>query len=102
MKDDPYGTENLFDPEPFIGAAKEKPKSIKSVAQANCPKCSKNKVGVLASNGHYMWRLHTYRTHGGTVLPCPASGVYLCSCPEGLPPYSSDGNAVKCPHGRNV
>lgn len=105
MKSDPYGTDDLFDPASYEGkrvTSQEKPKALKSVAQGNCPKCSREKVGLVQTNGHLMWRVHTYRTHGGTTLHCPAVGIYVCQLPEGLPTHSADGIPVTCPHGRHA
>lgn len=99
MKDDPYGTADLFDPSPYVDTNPTyRPKSEPSAAQGNCPKCSRTKIGLVRTDrNHLMWRMHTYLTHGGSSLPCPAVGTYVCQVPEATPPYLY-GHPVRCPH----
>jgi hypothetical protein len=99
MKDDPYGTADMFDPSPYVDTSPTvKPKALPSFAQGNCPQCSRTKTGLIRTDrNHLMWRMHTYKTHGGSSVPCAASGTYVCNQPEASPPYTH-GVPVRCPH----
>ncbi len=100
MKDDPYGTDSLFDAEPLVGVgAREKPAAQRSVAQGNCPLCHADKTGLIRSGVHLTWRIHSYATWGGAKVPCGASGVYVCQIPE-AEPYHNESGPVRCGHDR--
>lgn len=96
---DPYGTGDLFDVSPFIDHGHHEPVArVKSVAQGNCPGCSRAKVGlVFGGGGHLLWRMHTYKTHGGASLPCRAVGLRVCVLPESRP-YLNASEPVHCAH----
>jgi len=76
--------------------SKDKAPAVKSARQGNCPCCQALKSGLLWSGNHLVWRAHTYRTWGGTAVPCPSSGVAVCVAPERHPLVSSD--PAKCRH----
>lgn len=101
MKEDPYGTASMFDATPLIvpGGGKEKP--IVSVAQGNCPRCMKAKIGLVPCNDHLQWRMHTYKTWSGATLPCPAVGIYVCQLPE-AEPFHTYLTPVRCRHDRTL
>jgi hypothetical protein len=64
----------------------KKPRPQRAVERGACGYCSAANVGLLAvagerRDGHLVWRAHNYKTHGGTSVPCRASGVRLCAAP---------------------
>lgn len=68
----------------------------RSVAFGACPDCSSYKVGLVHQGGHLVWRDHSYRTHGGTSLPCRAVGVRLCDAPARATTFSTDVPTCPC------
>lgn len=73
-----------------------KKRSVKAVRQGKCPNCHAEKMGLLSSGVHLVWRSHTYRTWSGTPVTCPSSGVAVCVAPERTPLIPSD--PAKCRH----
>lgn len=73
-------------------------KSLRSVAQGNCPRCMAPKTGLVASGAHIVWRVHYLTTWAGSRIPCVTSGVSACDAPEVTPLKPS--NPVRCPHDR--
>lgn len=63
-------------------SAGEKPKRVRSVAFGQCPECrAHERVGLVRTASHLVWRQHFYRTHSGAQMPCRASGVAVCQAP---------------------
>ena len=99
-KFDDVPTDPLFDAEP-LRERKRKPKAIRAMAQGNCPRCTREKLGLVLLGSHLVWRWHTYRTWSGAPMECTASGVAVCVAPEADPPLAGPGHAVQCPHDRS-
>lgn len=94
-KFDDVPTEELF-PASDYRETRRRPKSIKSSAQGNCPKCLVGKIGLVLIGSHLVWRLHNKRTWNGTAVECMASGVAVCDAPETDP--LNPAKPLKCPH----
>ena len=86
----------MFDAEPLREQKPRRPASQRSIKQGHCPMCLRGATGLIRMGVHLVWRPHTYRTWGGTQMPCAASGVAVCVAPE-RPPYRH-ARAVRCPH----
>ncbi len=83
-------TGSFFDVEPMRRAREKRP-VVRSVAQGNCPECTREKVGLVRQGIHIVWREHNLTTWAGTRIACRASGVAACVLTDGT---------VRCPHER--
>lgn len=92
----------LFSPEAATvnKGSVERPKrrSLKAVAQGNCPNCSNVGVRLEVVGRHWVWVEHFYRTWSGVTRPCTASGAACCVAPEDAG-ATFNGKPVQCPHG---
>lgn len=68
---------------------------VRSVAQGNCPECTKNPVGLIRQGEHLYWRQHYVTTWRGTPMLCRAANVSLCVAPD--KPQSGITTHM-CPH----
>lgn len=96
--DEPEMTTPMFHMLPQPERGDERTKTQRSATSAACSQCSKEKVGLLAINGHYVWRAHTYRTWGGASVSCQASNVRLCVAAARVIPHKPTPG---CPCGEH-
>lgn len=85
---------SLFNAEDYR-QEKQRGQYVKSVAQGKCPKCTREKIGLLRQGEHIVWRHHTYKTWHNVPVECPASGVAVCVLPEGEPVLNGK---LRCSH----
>lgn len=79
----PVGTAELFDPGPRVPKpAGERTRAPRAVAHGRCPRCTGDRVAIVRSPSHLIWREHRFTTHSGAKLVCPASLVPLCRAPD--------------------
>jgi hypothetical protein len=96
--DQPDMTLPLFDEPPHV--PRERRSSQRAVTQGRCPYCHKEKVGLLRSASHLVWREHTYRTYSGAPITCRASGVALCVAPSRVVDTYTPAPMCACGKGR--
>lgn len=71
-------TGELFDPGP-PQPKPQRPKSAPSVAFGKCPKCiAHDRVGMVRTTTHLIWREHRFTTWAGIKMTCPASLAPIC------------------------
>jgi hypothetical protein len=92
----------LFDLAPAESTARDAlpHKGQRSARQGCCPRCPKEKIGLLLDGEHLYWRPHRYRTWGTARVFCSATGLPVCEAPEITPLDLLD--PVRCPHDRGT
>lgn len=71
----------MFDAGPRRGKTRERNRAQKPIGHAPCPCCLGEKIAVIRSGQHSLWREHTYRTYSGAPITCAASLAALCNAP---------------------
>lgn len=59
----------------------ERQRTQRAVTFARCPLCTAERIGLVRSATHLLWRTHDVVTWSGARLPCHGSGVALCALP---------------------
>lgn len=92
-------TEPLFDmkPSPKRRSGGETSKRPAVLGWTRCPECvGRERVAVIGTGTHHVYRPHDYVTWSGARLECRASGVPLCQLKP--KPYRGDRALNGCHH----
>lgn len=66
----------------------------RSVAFGGCPDCTSDRVGLVRSGTHLVYREHYRATFGAARILCRATGSTICD----NPPRGTEGQAATCTH----
>ena len=75
----------------------ESAKRARVYGWTKCPECQAHeRVAVVNSGTHMVYREHTFKTWGSAAMTCRASGVPLCQLPPR--PYVAENAITGCAH----